>query len=454
MKFNLSSKQTSKLSISTQLQNAIKLLQMSAVEINQEIQNIFESNPLIEKEDNCEEYEEDNCEEHYSHYKDYNLNENKSMVSVSDVIEKTAAEEDSLQQYLIWQIQLLNISEQDKKIAETIIDYINDDGYLIKDILDIFDDIYDGFDISIDELIAVQHLIQNLDPEGTGTNGIQESLVIQVQNSDLESNIINKTCLVINEFFKEYVDKDFKIIRKNLNISKEEIILIDKIIKKQNARPGSCVGRNEIYDYIIPDLKVIKKGSNWIIISNKLVSPDIKINEKYINISSLKISDEDKEYVKNNLQEAKSFIKNIKYRNDTLLSLAESILSNQIDFFNYGIEKVKPMNLNEIAKDINVHESTVSRLTNGKYIETPYGVFELKFFFSSSIINDFGDNFSSVSIKEKIKKIIHSEDKSNPFSDEKIVGLLSNQNIKLARRTVTKYRESLNLMSSSKRKTK
>ena len=454
MKFNLSSKQTSKLSISTQLQNAIKLLQMSAVEINQEIQNIFESNPLIEKEDNCEEYEEDNCEEHYSHYKDYNLNENKSMVSVSDVIEKTAAEEDSLQQYLIWQIQLLNISEQDKKIAETIIDYINDDGYLIKDILDIFDDIYGGSDITIDELIAVQHLIQNLDPEGVGTNGIQESLVIQVQNSDLESNIINKTCLVINEFFKEYVDKNFKIIRKNLNISKEEIILIDKIIKKQNARPGSCVGRKEIYDYIIPDLKVIKKGSDWIIISNKLVSPDIKINEKYINISSLKISDEDKEYVKNNLQEAKSFIKNIKYRNDTLLSLAESILSNQIDFFNYGIEKVKPMNLNEVAKDINVHESTVSRLTNGKYIETPYGVFELKFFFSSSIINDFGDNFSSVSIKEKIKKIIHSEDKSNPFSDEKIVGLLSNENIKLARRTVTKYRESLNLMSSSKRKTK
>ena len=454
MKFNLSSKQTSKLSISTQLQNAIKLLQMSAVEINQEIQNIFESNPLIEKEDNCEEYEEDNCEEHYLHYKDYNLPENKSLVSVSDVIEKTAAEEDSLQQYLIWQIQLLNISEQDKKIAETIIDYINDDGYLIKDILDIFDDIYDGSDISIDELIAVQHLIQNLDPEGTGTNGIQESLVIQVQNSDLESNIINKTCLVINEFFKEYVDKNFKIIRKNLNISKEEIILIDKIIKKQNARPGSCVGRNEIYDYIIPDLKVIKKGSNWIIISNKLVSPDIRINEKYINISSLKISDEDKEYVKNNLQEAKSFIKNIKYRNDTLLSLAESILSNQIDFFNYGIEKVKPMNLNEVAKDINVHESTVSRLTNGKYIETPYGVFELKFFFSSSIINDFGDNFSSVSIKEKIKKIIHSEDKSNPFSDEKIVDLLSNQNIKLARRTVAKYRESLNLMSSSKRKTK
>ena len=454
MKFNLSSKQTSKLSISTQLQNAIKLLQMSAVEINQEIQNIFESNPLIEKEDNCEEYEKDNCEEHYSHYKDYNLNENKSMVSVSDVIEKTAAEEDSLQQYLIWQIQLLNISEQDKKIAETIIDYINDDGYLIKDILDIFDDIYGDSDISIDELIAVQHLIQNLDPEGTGTNGIQESLVIQVQNSDLESNIINKTCLVINEFFKEYVDKNFQIIRKNLNISKEEIILIDKIIKKQNARPGSCIGRNEIYDYIIPDLKVIKKGSNWIIISNKLVSPDIRINEKYINISSLKISDEDKEYVKNNLQEAKSFIKNIKYRNDTLLSLAESIFINQIDFFNYGIEKVKPMVLNEVAKDINVHESTVSRLTNGKYIDTPYGIFELKFFFSSSIINDFGDNFSSVSIKEKIKKIIHSEDKSNPFSDEKIVGLLSNQNIKLARRTVAKYRESLNLMSSSKRKTK
>ena len=213
MKFNLSSKQTSKLSISTQLQNAIKLLQMSAVEINQEIQNIFESNPLIEKEDNCEEYEEDNCEEHYSHYKDYNLTENKSMVSVSDVIEKTAAEEDSLQQYLIWQIQLLNISEQDKKIAETIIDYINDDGYLIKDILDIFDDIYGDSDISIDELIAVQHLIQNLDPEGTGE---WNTRIFSYSSTKLRLriNIKNKTCIVINEFFKEYAEKILKLLGK------------------------------------------------------------------------------------------------------------------------------------------------------------------------------------------------------------------------------------------------
>ena len=218
MKFNLSSKQTSKLSISIQLQNAIKLLQMTAVEINQEIQNIFESNPLIEKEDNCEEYEEDSCEEHYSHYKDYDLSENKNVISTSDIIEKTATEEDNLKQHLIWQIQLLNISNQDKKIAETIIDYINDDGYLIKDILNIYDDIYSGSDITIDQLIAVQHLIQNLDPEGTGTNGIQESLTIQVQNLNIESNIKNKINVIINEFFEEYKDKKFKFINNNLNI--------------------------------------------------------------------------------------------------------------------------------------------------------------------------------------------------------------------------------------------
>ena len=454
MKFGLSSKQTSKLSISTQLQNAIKLLQMSAVEINQEIQNIFESNPLIEKEDNCEGFEENDCEDHYSHYKEYKFSENKSTISTSDIIEKTATEEDNLQEYLNWQIQLLNISIQDKKIAETIIDYINDDGYLIKDILEIFDDIYADSEITIDELIAVQHLIQNLDPEGVGVNGIQESLAIQVQNSDIESYIKNKTCIVINEFFDEYTEKKFDVIKKNLNISQEEILLVDKIIKRQNARPGSCISKNKVFEYIIPDLKVLKKESSWFIIANKLISPDIKINEKYINFSNSEISEKDKEYVKTNLQEAKSFIKNINYRNDTLLTLSKSILSHQIDFFNGGIEKLKPLTLKDVAFDINVHESTVSRLTNGKYIETPYGVFELKFFFSSSIINNDGENFSSISIKQKIKKIILLEDKLNPHSDEKIADMLSIDGIKLARRTVAKYRESLNLESSSKRKTK
>ena len=159
-------------------------------------------------------------------------------------------------------------------------------------------------------------------------------------------------------------------------------------------------------------------------------------------MSNSNISDKDKEYIKSNLQEAKLFIKNINYRNDTLLNLSKSILKHQIDFFNGGIEKLKPLILSDVADDINVHESTVSRLTNGKYIETPYGVFELKFFFSNSIINNLGHDFSSISIKEKIKKIINSENKFNPLSDLEIVGLLSSQGINLARRTVAKYRVS------------
>ena len=454
MKFQLSSKQVSKLAITPQLQNAIKLLQLSAIEINQEIQNIFESNPLIEKEDNCENYEEDNCEDHYSHYQDDYFSENKNTVSISDIIEKTAAVEENLQKYLLWQIQLLNISSKDKNIAETIIDYVNDDGYLIKDIFEIFDDIYTSSDITIDELIAVQHLLQNLDPVGTCTSGIQESLAIQIQNSDLDSYIKNKTCIVINEFFEEYTKKLKKIIIKNLNISKEEMMLIDKIIKSKNARPGTKILTNRNFEYIIPDIKISKKNSDWIIVTNKLISPNIKINEKYIGLSNSNISDKDKEYIKSNLQEAKLFIKNINYRNDTLLKLSKSILKHQIDFFNGGIEKLKPLILSDVADDINVHESTVSRLTNGKYIETPYGVFELKFFFSNSIINNLGHDFSSISIKEKIKKIINSENKFNPLSDLEIVDLLSSQGINLARRTVAKYRESLNLESSSKRKTK
>ena len=454
MKINLTSKISSRLSITPQLQNAIKLLQLSAVEINQEIQNIFESNPLIEKEDLCEDFEEDNCLEHYSHYDQTHIISNKNSLSTSEVIEKTTSEEDTLQKYLLWQVQILNISDKDKSLAETIIDYVNDNGYLEKNILEIFDDMYTKSDITIDELIAVQHLIQNLDPIGTCANGIQESLVIQLQNCNLESDIIQKSCVVINEFFQEYTKGQLKYIRKNLHLSNEDILLIDKAIKNQNPRPGNAIGTKKNYDYIIPDIKVSKKGSNWTIRSNKIISPEIKINEKYVKFSEKNISDEDKLYLKSNLQEAKSFIKNIAYRNDTLLSLSKCIFKKQIKFFENGSEKLIPMNLKEIANDLSVHESTVSRLTNGKFMETPYGVFELKYFFSSSIVNNSGEDFSSQSIKQKIKKIIKSEDKSKPFSDNEIKRILLEEGVSLARRTVAKYRESLNLFSSSERKTK
>jgi len=454
MKINLTSRISSRLSITPQLQNAIKLLQLSAVEVNQEIQNIFESNPLIEKEDFCEDYEEDNCSEHYSHYDQTYIVSNKNTLSTSDIIEKTTSEEDTLKKYLLWQVEMLNISNEDKSLAKTIVDYVNDDGYLIKDIFEIFDDVYDKSDITVDELIAVQHLMQNLDPVGTCTNGIKESLPIQLQNCDLESSVIQKSCIVINEFFQEYTEGKLKYIGENLQLKKEDIALIDKAIKSQNPRPGTAIENKKNYDYIIPDIKVSKKDSNWTINSNKIISPVIKINEKYVKLSEENISDLDKQYLKSNLQEAKSFIKNITYRNDTLLSISKCIFKKQINFFAGGSEKLIPMNLKEVANDLGVHESTVSRLTNGKYMETPYGVFELKYFFSSSIVNIDGEDFSSQSIKQKIKKIIKYEDKLKPFSDNKITKMLAGEGINLARRTVTKYRESLNLLSSSQRKTK
>lgn len=454
MKFNLTTKQSSKISITPQLQNAIKLLQYSAIEINQEIQNIFESNPLIEKEDACEEYEENSCEEHYSHYKDNPLPNNDNVISTSEVIEKTTSEEDSLKKHLIWQIDLLNISNKDKGIAEAIIDYTNEDGYLIKKIFEIYDDVYSSSEISVDELIAIQHLLQNLDPIGSCCEDIKESLLVQLNNEKTKDYIKSKAFVVISEFFEEYVNKEFNKIEKDLGLDKEEIQKIDMLIKTQNPRPGSAFINKKQSDYIIPDVKISRENSKWVVKLNKLISPKITINKNYINLSEKNISDNDKVYLKNNLQEAKLFIKNIDYRNNTLIKISNSIFEKQIDFFNKGVEEIKPMNLKEIALSIDVHESTVSRLTNGKYMETPYGIFELKYFFSSSLSNNLGDDLSSKSIKEKIKKIINAENKNKPFSDDKIAYILQNQGINIARRTVAKYRESLNLESSSKRKTK
>ena len=208
MKLNLSTKNLSKISITPQLQNAIKLLQFSAIEINQEIQNIFETNPLIEKEDLCEEYEDDNCTEHYLHYeKDSLPSNNINSISTSDIIERTSSEEDTLQSYLQWQVSLSNLSDNDKSIADSIIDYLNNDGYLVKDIFKIFDDIYLNTEISLDELIAVQHFLQNLDPVGTCTKDIQESLLVQVENSKENINLKNKALIILNEFFIEYTEK-------------------------------------------------------------------------------------------------------------------------------------------------------------------------------------------------------------------------------------------------------
>ena len=455
MKASLIAKQISKLSLSPQLQNAIKLLQMSAVEINNEIQKIFEKNPLIEKEDNCEEYEYDECESHFSHYQSNLLTgAGKESVSTSEIIERVSIDEYNIKQHLMWQIHLLNISDKDKKLAELIIDYINDDGFLIKNIDSIFDELYLDSEISIDEIVAVQHLIQNLDPVGTCCIGIQESLIIQLQNIYPKTEILTKSQIIVKEFFDEFVANEFRIIRKNIQLDDNEIVEIKKLIKDQNARPGSKISAVQEINYIIPDVKILKKDSEWEIKANNLVSPNISINKKYEQLIEANIKDEDAEYLKENLKEAKNFIKNIKYRNDTLLNIAQCIFNKQIKFFKEGSNKIVPLKLNEVAKEIGVHESTVSRLTTEKYIETPYGVFELKYFFSRYITNDSGENISSSLIKEKIKEIIKTENKAKPFSDEKIVNLLKKDNINIARRTVSKYRIGLNFESSSKRKTK
>ena len=455
MKLNLSTKNLSKISITPQLQNAIKLLQFSAIEINQEIQNIFETNPLIEKEDLCEEYEDDNCTEHYLHYeKDFLPSNNINSISTSDIIERTSSEEDTLQSYLQWQVSLSNLSDNDKSIADSIIDYLNNDGYLVKDIFKIFDDIYLNTEISLDELIAVQHFLQNLDPVGTCTNNIQESLLVQVENSKENINLKNKALIILNEFFIEYTEKKTNIILKNLNLTMGDFELIDDLIKKQSPRPGNIIQNKKNYEYIIPDIQIIKDASNWVINSNKAVSPEIKINNNYIDIGEKNLSSEDKIYLKEKLQEAKLFIKNINYRNNTLLLLSKRIVQKQKKFFDHGVENLIPMNLKEVADDIGVHESTISRLTNGKYMQTPFGVFELKFFFSAAIKSEDGNNLSSTSVIEKIKKIIMSENKKNPLSDNKIKDMLKKEGIEIARRTVSKYRESLKIESSAGRKLK
>ena len=456
MKLGLQTNLTTKQTITPKLQHAIKILQLSAIELKQEIQNIFESNPLIEKIDSCDDYDSEECSIHFAHYEYEKLGKSYQDVNttpITEIIEKTLIDEHNLKSHLSWQVELSNLSGNEHEIALTIIDYINDDGYLINSIETIYEDIYKDSDINIDEMIAVQHYIQNLDPVGTATSDIQESIQVQINNIEPQSKDTELAIVIVKEFFNEFINKKYEKITKSLNINIEHIQKIDELIKKQNPRPGSLIkGSKSGNEYIIPDIKIYKNKEEWQIQVNRDITPKININKSYVNLKGKEISEVDKEYLSKNLQEAKWFIKNLEYRNSSLIDLAKSILKFQISFFEDGKKNIKPLTLRKVAEDIDVHESTVSRLTNGKYIDTPFGIFELKYFFSSRIDDETNTGLSANSTKEMIKEIIKSEDSSSPYSDEKIRLILIEKNINVARRTITKYRESIGLSSSSARK--
>ncbi len=490
------------LTMTPQLQQAIKLLQLSTLELQQEIQEILESNPLLEldeKSQNETASEQNNLEEAFSSTpsettteqttKDGSEEQQASIdeISTTEAMEKndipeelnidTTWEEsysagvsntgavnspaddftyqgettDSIQDHLLWQMELTPFTDTDKTVAIAIIEAVDDAGYLTVSSDEILESV--GIDdLELDEVEAVLKRINMFDPIGVAARSIPECLIIQLNQFSSDTPYLKESKLIINEHIDLLGNRDYRQLMRKTKLKEDQLREVMRLIQSLNPRPGDAVIKGDD-QYVIPDVSVEKKNGRWVVELNSDTAPKLSINQQYAAMSkTMKSSTNDGQFIRANLQEAKWFIKSLDSRNDTLLKVSNCIVQRQQGFLEHGAEAMRPMVLNDIAEAVDMHESTISRVTTQKYMHTPRGIFELKYFFSSHVSTENGGECSSTAIRSLIKKLILAETPAKPLSDSKMADLLAEQGIKVARRTIAKYRESLAIPPSNQRK--
>lgn len=486
------------MSMTPQLQQAIRLLQLSSLELQQEIQEVLETNPLLEIADESIKPDQEQLEikgtpdkaadtlndtipEEMTIDADWDdiydpawkttSNNTESNANASDFLETMHSSPQGLHEHLNWQIDMSNLSFQDKKIAHLIIDYINEDGFLVEPLETIFESLEDALLIEFDEVEAVLTYIQNLGPAGIAARTLSECLLIQLNQH--ESHPLHKKARRLLEKHLDLIEKrDYTGIKRTLRLTNADLDQLLQLIRSFDPKPGKAFS-TEATDYITPDIYVRKVKGSWRISLNGDTQPELKINDYYANMlntdsqttnnngdnlpngTSYQNNKEQAQanaYIKENLQQARWFMKSIENRNSTIINVAYAIIERQLPFFQYGDEAMKPMVLKDLADQLGLHESTISRVTTRKYMHTPRGVFEFKHFFSSHVSTDTGGECSATAIRAMIKKLIAEEDPGKPLSDNKLTNLLKQRGINVARRTVAKYREALAIPSSHDRK--
>lgn len=485
MKPSLQLKFGQQLAMTPQLQQAIRLLQLSTLDLQQEIQEALDSNPLLEVEESQSE-DVNNSEETKRNEQEESRPEDSAELDMADSsaqIEKSelsneleidttwddvysantgntgiAVDDDmpvyqgetteSLYDYLMWQLDLTPFSETDRTIALAIIDAVDNYGYLTLSPEEILDS-FDSEEIELDEIEAVRKRIQRFDPLGVASVNLQECLLLQLSTFPENTPWLTQARQVLAQHIDHLGNRDYKLIMKETKLKEEELRQILALIQQLDPRPGSKITPDET-EYVIPDVSVYKHNGKWTVSINPDSVPKLKVNQQYASMS--KGNSADSQYIRSNMQEAKWLIKSLESRNETLLKVARCIVEHQYDFFEYGEEAMKPMVLNDVALTVDMHESTISRVTTQKFMHTPRGIFELKYFFSSHVSTDNGGECSSTAIRALIKKLVAAENTAKPLSDSKIATLLAEQGIKVARRTIAKYRESLGIAPSSQRK--
>lgn len=459
-----------------QLQQAIKFLQLSRLEICQTMNHEMEVNPLLEEVpgDEVEERlpEEEKKEEPIkeeplpevkiketirddfdweSYISEYNTawasSPNEGTEDRQQPFENLISPKTNLYSHLMWQLQLSDLDEVHQEIGRYIIGNIDSDGYLKTSI----DNIIHSTHRPREEILKVLDIIHEFDPVGVGAKDTKECLLIQIRFQGLMGSTVEK---ILIDHLKQLEKKRYDQIAKNLGVSLEEVLNAVSVIASLEPKPGRFYNDEETI-YIIPDVYVYKIGDEFRIVLNDDGLPKLRISVFYKETLARKddLSRATREYIRDKLKSASWLIKSIHQRQKTIYKATESIVKLQKDFFEFGAAHLKPMVLRDVAEDIQMHESTVSRVMNNKYMYTPFGVFELKYFLNSGIQSVDGvGKVASLSVKERLKEIIRAEDKSKPFSDQEIVNILKRSNIDIARRTVAKYREVLGIFPSNQRK--
>ncbi|MDK2123181.1 RNA polymerase factor sigma-54 [Parachitinimonas caeni] len=472
MKQSLQLKLSQQLTLTPQLQQSIKLLQLSTLDLNQEIERFLLENPMLERTEEASHNEATEAPAEAQQAESTESSSSESEPFEGDGLWQEAsggqrrddddgdydpganiAQIPTLREFLLEQIGLLPLSMRDRAGATLVIDALDEDGYLTQSLEEILEllppELVEEFEIEIDELKIAHQLVRQLEPCGVGAVDLKDCLALQLAAQPSDEPALPLAQQIVENHLDLLANKDYSKIKKTLKCSDEDLKAAQEVIRRLNPRPGADYGESDTR-YIVPDVVVKKQKQGWQVQLNGAAVPKLKVNQLYANI--LREQRDSSAPLASQLQEAKWLIKNVQQRFETILRVAQAIVERQQKFFEYGEVAMRPLVLRDIAEELDLHESTISRVTTQKYMLTPRGIYEFKYFFGSHVETDTGGECSAIAIKALIKQLVGSEDPKKPLSDSAIADTLAKQGIVVARRTVAKYRESLQIPPVNQRK--
>ena len=468
-------KMSQQLVMTPQLQQAIKLLQLTRMELQELVVQELEENPLLEEAAEMEEIHEPDtlevAEQEFepaegstdfhevetgeetlrdwdSYLDGYNYSSGEQQYGGDDErpsFENLLTRKGTLIDHLLWQLHMGQYSEMDVRVGEVIIGNIDESGYLRASL----QEIAAASSATEEDVEDVLECIQEFDPPGVAGRDLRECLLIQARQLGMKGGVVES---ILQNHLADLEKRNYKQIARSLKIDMNQVLAASRIISEFDPRPGSSFSTDDVH-YISPDIFVHKVGDDYVVMLNEEGLPNLKVSAQYADVrGNGNIDSQAEHYINDKMRSAVWLIKSIQQRQRTIYKVAKSIIRFQREYFDHGIEYLRPLVLRDIAEDIGMHESTISRVTTNKYMQTPQGLLELKYFFNSGLSTSEGDFVASESVKNRIKEIIEKENPKKPLSDQKIAELLADQTVNIARRTVTKYREMLNFGSSSERK--